>query len=92
MTIITTKAFTYSTDSGLISFAYGTVYEVSETVGAKLISAGLAEEYTGRVIVAQPIGTKEMEFTSNGEYSENVTAYASADIVVDLPDGNEEEY
>ena len=91
MTIITTKAFTYS-DAGLISFAYGNVYEVSETVGAKLISAGLAEEYTGMTIVAQPIGTKDMEFTSNGEYSENVTAYASADIVVDLPDGNEEEY
>ena len=38
------------------------------------------------------LGTKEMQFTANGDYTEDVTVYASADITVDLPDGNEEAY
>lgn len=78
MNVKTLKAFTMrdSTTGELTSFAYGTVYAVNSTLGNALIADGLAEEYTGDVIIAQPYGMKQI--TANGTY--DVTVYSSVTV------------
>ena len=92
MNILTKKAFTMSANGELKPFAFNRVYAVNPTLGARLISDGLAEEYQGEVVVVYPSGEKDITFTANGEYTEDVTVYETADITVALPDGNEEAY
>lgn len=64
----------------LTSIGYGCVADVSDELGASLISDGLAEEYT----LITPTGTKQI--TENGET--DVTAYAKANVAVPLPSGS----
>ena len=89
MTILTTKAFVYSA-TGFKSYAFNTVYTVSDDLGEKFINSGLAVEYTG--LVVEPTETKGITFDENGEYTEDVKSYAYADITVNLPNGNEVRY
>ena len=75
MKIKALQAFTIrdSSTGALTSIAYGTVAEVNSTLGAELISDGLAEAYT----LISPTGTK----TINSTDEVDVTNYASAQVV-----------
>lgn len=76
MKIKALKAFTVrdSETGNLSSIAHGAVAEVSSTLGASLISDGLAEAYT----LITPTGS--IEITTNGTV--DVTQYASAVVNV----------
>lgn len=81
--IKTKQSFTVvdSTTGALTSFAYNTVYTVSDTLGASLIADGLAEAYT------------EIDPTGNINITENgvtdVTQYETATVAVPQPTGSE---
>ena len=90
MVIKTIKMFTLSDNGKLIPYAYGTVYVVTDDLGASLISSGLAVEYDG--LVAEPTQTKDVTIVENSVTDVDVAEYASVQVTVDLPNGNEVEY
>ena len=77
MVVKTLKAFTLrDAETGkLTSLAFGVVATVDSTLGAQLISDGLAVEYSPLV----PEGTKSI--VANGTY--DVTQYASVTVAVE---------
>ena len=76
MKIRALKAFTIrdAETGALTSIAHNGIAEIDDTLGAKLISDGLAEEYT----LISPTGS--VTITANGEV--DVTSYASAIVNV----------
>ena len=80
MKIKALQAFTIrdSSTGALTSIAYGTVAEVNSTLGAELISDGLAEAYT----LISPTGTKTITSNANNI---DVAQYAKADVNVPNP-------
>lgn len=83
MKIRALKPFTLrDADTGeLTSIACGQVATIDDTLGAQLISDGLAEAYT----LISPTGTKTI--TANGE--SDVAEYAKALVAVPEPSGSE---
>lgn len=74
--------FTLRTNGGdLVSIACKQVVNIDDTVGASLISNGLAKEFT----LITPTGTKNI--SANGEV--DVTQYATALVAVPEPTGTE---
>lgn len=75
MVIKALKAFTLrnAVSGDLLSIACGGIATVDSTLGGKLITDGLAEEYSPLV----PEGTKSITDTAEVD----VTAYASAQVV-----------
>ncbi len=79
MNIKTKQAFTTQDSGGaLTSYEYGQIYAVGSTLGNALISAGLAEEYTGAI--AKPYGDKSI--SENGTY--DISEYANAVVNVGI--------
>lgn len=70
-----------SSTGELTSIADGQVVTVNDTIGAQLISDGLAKEFT----LITPTGTKNI--TANG-IGIDVTTYANVDVAVPAPTGN----
>ena len=83
MRIQALKPFTLrdNTSGGLTSVACGSVVSVDDTLGASLISDGLATEYT----LITPTGN--VSITANGDH--DVAVYASASVAVPEPTGSE---
>ena len=77
MKIKALKAFTVrnSSTGALTSIAHGAIASVDDTLGASLISAGLAEAYT----LISPTGAKTI--TENGT-DIDVAQYATVDVNV----------